>query len=279
MLSGIGEEAKLSKAGIETRVELAGVGSNLQDHPFCVGIWESSIGHSLLDGEKPRAVLDWLVRRRGPLASAVCEAFVFTRSDGGEGPPDLQFHMAPAFFSNHGFEEHDQHAFTIGPVLVAPKARGELTLRSADPSAKPRMIGNHLSDDADIAAMVAGMKIARELASLEPLASAAGREVYPGADVAADDEEAIERDVRRRTELLYHPTGTCAMGTGDDAVVDPELRVRGVEALRVVDASVMPTITRGNTNAPTIMIAEKGADLILGKQPLQAAGERVAATA
>jgi choline dehydrogenase len=270
MLSGIGDPDKLAEAGVETRVESPGVGANLQDHPYVVGIWESAVGGSLLDAEKPGALLEFLLGRRGPLTSTVCEAFLFARSDGGDGPPDLQFHLAPAFFADNGFEEHDAHAFTMGPVLVAPRARGELRLRSADPTAKPRMVGNHLADDADMSAMVAGVKLTRELAASGPLASAAGREVYPGPGVG-DDDEAIERDCRRRCELLYHPVGTCRMGDDEEAVVDPELRVRGVEGLRVVDASVMPTITRGNTNAPTIMIAEKGADLILGREPLRPA--------
>ncbi len=267
MLSGIGDPGKLREVGIEPQVELAGVGANLQDHPYVVCIWESAIGHSLLDAESPRAALDFLLRRRGPLTSAVCEAFVFTRSDGTEGAPDLQLHLAPAFFADNGFEEHDAHAFTMGPVLVTPRARGELRLTSADPTAKPAMVGNHLTDDADVAALLAGVKLVRELVATEPLAAATGREIYPGAAVV--DDEAIERDIRRRCELLYHPVGTCRMGDGDDAVVDPELRVRGVEGLRVIDASVMPTITRGNTNAPTIMIAEKGADLILGRKALR----------
>ncbi|MCB8971497.1 MAG: GMC family oxidoreductase N-terminal domain-containing protein [Solirubrobacterales bacterium] len=278
MLSGIGDRDKLAAVGIDAAVELPGVGSNLQDHPFCVGIWESAIGKSLADAEKPQAAAEWLLRRTGPLASTVAEAFLFTRSDGGDGPPDLQFHLAPAFFSDHGFEEFDGHAYTVGPVLVEPKARGEITLTSSDPAAKPRMIGNHLNDDGDIAAMVAGMKLAREIAATEPLASATAREIYPGPGVGSSDEE-IAADVRRRTEMLYHPVGTCAMGAGADAVVDAELRVRGVDGLRVADASVMPVITRGNTNAPTYMIAEKAADMILGKDPLPAASAHAAAPA
>ncbi len=268
MLSGIGDPAKLREVGIEPQVELAGVGANLQDHPYVVCIWESAIGHSLLDAQSPRAALDFLLRRRGPLTSAVCEAFVFTRSDGEAGTPDLQLHLAPAFFSHNGFEDYDGHAFTMGPVLVAPRARGELRLRSSDPTAKPVLVGNHLTDEADMAALLAGVKLAREIVATEPLAAATGREIYPGPEIA--DDEALERDIRRRCELLYHPVGTCRMGTGDDAVVDPELRVKGVEGLRVVDASVMPAITHGNTNAPTIMIAEKAADLILGRAPLEA---------
>jgi choline dehydrogenase-like flavoprotein len=234
-----------------------------------VGIWDSTIGASLADAEKPAALLDFLLRRRGPLTSTVAEAFLFTRSDGGDGPPDIQFHLAPAYFADNGFEEYDGHALTIGPVLVSPRARGEIRLSSADPAAKPAIIGNHLTDPADLDALVWGLKTARQLVATSPLAAAVGREIYPGP--TAIDDEALAADVRQRLELLYHPVGTCRMGAGDEAVVDPELRVRGVEGLRVVDASVMPTITRGNTNAPTIMIAEKGADLILGREPLQAA--------
>jgi choline dehydrogenase len=271
MLSGIGAPAHLRELGIESQVDLAGVGQNLQDHPYVVCIWESRIGQSLLDAEKPSAALEFLIGGRGPLTSSVCEGFIFARSDGADGPPDLQFHLAPAFFSDNGFEDHESHAFTMGPVLIAPRARGELRLRSSDPTVKPHLVGNHLTDPDDVAAMLAGVKLSRELAATEPLAGATGTEIYPGTRIAADDDEALVADIRRRCELLYHPVGTCRMGDDDEAVVDPELRVNGVEALRVVDASVMPTITRGNTNAPTIMIAEKAADLILGRaapQPL-----------
>ncbi len=270
MLSGIGDPAKLAAAGVETRVALPAVGTNLQDHPYVVGIWDSAIGGSLADAEKPAALLDFLLRRRGPLTSTVAEAFLFARSGGGDGPPDIQFHLAPAYFADNGFEEYDGHALTMGPVLVAPRARGEVTITSPDPAAKPAIVGNHLTDPADVEALVWGIRTARELAATAPLKAAVGREIYPGPNVSDDDEE-IAADARRRVELLYHPVGTCRMGAGEDAVVDPELRVRGLDGLRVVDASVMPTITRGNTNAPTIMIAEKAADMILGREPLRAA--------
>jgi choline dehydrogenase len=147
-------------------------------------------------------------------------------------------------------------------VLVSPKSRGRLTLRSADPTDKPRIVTNSLTEPEDVAALVAGVKLAREIAAAEPLASAAGRELFPGPDVTSDDD--IEADVRRRVELIYHPVGTCRMGSDDGAVVDPELRVRGVAGLRVADASIMPLIPGGNTNAPTIMVAERAADLIRG---------------
>ncbi len=269
MLSGIGDPDRLSSFGIDTKVDAPAVGSNLQDHPYVVGIWESTIGGSLADAERPAAMADFLLRRRGPLTSSVAEAFVFARSGGGSQPPDIQFHMAPAYFADNGFEEYDGHAFTIGPVLVAPKSRGELTLTSADPTAKPSIVGNHLTEQADVDALVWGIKTAREFAASAPLAAATGREIHPGP--AATDDAALAADARRRVELIYHPVGTCRMGADEGSVVDPELRVRGVDGLRVVDASVMPTITRGNTNAPTIMIAEKAADMILGRQPLRTA--------
>ena len=148
-------------------------------------------------------------------------------------------------------------------MLVSPKSRGQLRLRSADPTDKPRIVTNSLTEPEDVAALVAGVKLAREIAAEEPLAAAAGRELFPGPDVQGDDD--IEADVRRRVELIYHPVGTCRMGSDDGAVVDPELRVRGVEGLRVVDASIMPLIPGGNTNAPTIMVAERAADLIRGR--------------
>jgi choline dehydrogenase-like flavoprotein len=151
----------------------------------------------------------------------------------------------------------------MGPVLITPKSRGWIKLRSSDPSAKPRILTNSLSEPEDVQALVTGMRRAREMAAAGPLAEAAAREIFPGPEVGDSDDDLAE-DLRRRVELIYHPVGTCKMGAGDDAVVDAELRVRGLEGLRVADASVMPVITGGNTNAPTIMIGERASDLIRG---------------
>ncbi len=263
MLSGIGRPDDLREVGLETRHELEGVGQNLQDHPFVVCIYESTIGGSLLDAEHPRHLAEYLLRKTGPLTSSVAEAFAFVRSRPGLPAADLQYHFAPAFFSEHGAETHDKHAFTLGPVLIAPKSRGWVKLSSKDPGAKPRILGNHLSDPEDMAAMVEGIKIARRIVGQDPLKSVTGREIYPGPTVVDDTE--IEADIRRRVELIYHPVGTCRIGIDDQAVVDPDLRVRGIEGLRVADASVMPIISGGNTNAPTIMVAERAADLIRGR--------------
>jgi choline dehydrogenase-like flavoprotein len=260
MLSGIGPASQLEELGIPVALDLRGVGANLQDHPYLTCVWDVPAGGSLADAERPRAMLEYLLRRTGPLSSSVAEAFAFVRSRRGLAQPDLQFHFAPAYFANHGFDEYDGHAVTLGPVLVAPRSRGWVHLRSADPADKPRILTNTLSEPEDVDALIAGTRLAREIAATGPFAPVLGRRVLP--EEGVDTDEDLVADLRRRVDLLYHPVGTCRMGTDEGAVVDPELRVRGIEGLRVVDASVMPTITSGNTNAPTIMIAERGADLI-----------------
>ena len=260
LLSGIGPADQLRQLGLPVNHDLPGVGENLQDHPYVTCVWDVPAGGSLADAEKPKALLEYLLRRSGPLTSPVAEAFAFVRSRPGLPAPDLQFHFAPAYFVDNGFEEYDGHAITSGPVLVKPKSRGWVRLRSADPSAKPRILTNSLAAEEDVAALRAGVQRAREIAAAGPLAAVVGRELFPGPEV--DTDAAIAADVRRRVELLYHPVGSCRMGSGEDAVVGPDLRVRGVEGLRVADASVMPVIPAGNTNAPTIMVAEKAADLI-----------------
>jgi choline dehydrogenase len=262
MLSGIGPADHLREIGVDAAVDVPGVGENLQDHPYVVCIWESSAPESLYGADKPKPLLEWALRRTGPLTSSVAEAFAFVRSRPGLPAPDLQYHFAPAYFNDNGFDEFEGHAFTMGPVLISPKSRGRLRLSSSDPSAKPRILTNTLAEEEDVRALVAGMKLAREIASAQPLAEATAREIFPGPDVVSDDD--LVADIRRRVELLYHPVGTCKMGSGDDAVVDAELRVRGVEGLRVADASIMPVIPGGNTNAPTVMIGERAADLIRG---------------
>jgi choline dehydrogenase-like flavoprotein len=223
-------------------------------------VWECSAPESLYGADKPKFLLEWLFRRSGPLTSSVAEAFAFIRSRPGLPAPDIQFHLAPAYFVDHGNEEFDGHAFTLGPVLVTPRSRGTVRLRSADPNAKPRILTNTLSHPDEVAAFVSAIKLVREWVGTSPLQEVAGRECYPGADVQTDEE--IEDWLRAHVDLLYHPTCTCKMGTADDAVVDPELRVHGLEGLRVCDASVFPVIPGGNTNAPTMMVAEKGAELI-----------------
>src|SRR6185312_14229667 len=160
---------ELRRHGIAVAVDSPNVGQNLQDHPYVVCVWEVD-GGSLYDAEKPKYLLEWLLRRSGPLTSTVAEAFAFVRSRPGLPAADLQFHFAPAYFVDNGFDEFDGHAFTLGPVLVTPKSRGWIKLRSADPADKPRILTGSLSEPEDVQALVAGMKIAREIAAAEPLA-------------------------------------------------------------------------------------------------------------
>ncbi len=263
LCSGIGPGAQLRDVGVAVEADLPGVGENLQDHPFLTAVWESTRPESLADATKPKALAEWVLRRSGPLTSSVAEAFAFVRSRPGLPAPDLQFHFAPAYFVDHGAAEYDGHAFTCGPVLISPRSRGTIRLRSADARDKPRILTNTLAEPEDVAALVAGVRIARQIAASEPLVAARGLELFPGA--GAQDDAELEADARRRVDLLYHPVGTCRIGTDELAVVDPALRVHGIDGLRVADASVMPLIPGGNTNAPTIMIAERAADLIRGR--------------
>jgi choline dehydrogenase-like flavoprotein len=262
MLSGIGPADHLRTMGVDVAVDLPAVGENLQDHPFVVCVWDvPHSGGSLADAEHPRYLLEWLLRRSGPLTSTVGEAFAFVRSRPGLPAADLQFHFAPAYFVEHGFQEYDGDAVTLGPVLVTPKSRGHVKLRSSDPQDKPSILTNTLAEPDDVASLLAGVKIAREVAATGPLGAKVGRELLPGDGVQTDDD--IVEALRRQVELLYHPSGTVRMG-GEDAALDPDLRVRGVQGLRVVDASVFPVIPGGNTNIPTIMVAERASDLIRG---------------
>jgi choline dehydrogenase len=206
----------------------------------------------------------------------VAEAGGFTRSDPALPAPDLQWHALAAPYENQGLTDPARRALSLLVTLVAVGSRGRITLRSADPRHKPAIDPCYLSDTADIDRLVAGLQMARQFAAARPMAKICATEIAPGAQLQTDAE--LREFVRDDVATLYHPVGTCAMG-GDSrlaasrltSVVDPELRVRGVTGLRVVDASVMPTIPRGNTNAPTIAIAERAADLIAGRAPLAAA--------
>jgi choline dehydrogenase len=275
LLSGIGPADELREAGVEVRHDLPGVGRNLQDHPFVSLIWEVTDQRTLYGADSPKHMAEWVLRRSGPLTSSVAEVCAFVRTRPGLPAADVQFHMGAAYYEDHGAEEFDGHAAVIAPVLVSPKARGRVWLRSADPADKPRILTNTLSEREDVESLVAGMQLAREIAAQEPMASVVVRELKPGSGVTGRDD--LEADLKRRLMLIYHPVGTCSMGTGDEAVLDADLRVRGIDGLRVVDASVMPVIPGGNTNAPTIMVAEKASDLIRGRTPLRE--QRLAGTA
>jgi choline dehydrogenase-like flavoprotein len=266
MLSGIGPAGELAAAGVAPRHDLPGVGKNLQDHPFTTINHEVRDTNTLYRADSPRQLAEWLLRHSGKLTSTVAEVCAFVRTRPGLPAADIQFHMGAAYFEEHGSVEFDGDCATIAPTLVSPRSRGEVTLRSADPTAKPKILTNALTEPDDVASMVAGMRLAREIAATPPLRATIIRELTPGPDVTDAD---LEQSLRERVELIYHPVGTCAMGSGESAVLDPQLRVRGLQGLRVVDASVFPVIPGGNTNAPTIMVAERAADLIRGRAPLQ----------
>jgi choline dehydrogenase len=260
-LSGVGAGEELRAVGVQARHELPGVGRNLQDHPFVTALWEVSGTDTLYGADKLGPLAEWLLRKSGKLSSTVAEVVAFTRTRGGLPAADVQFHMGAAFYEDHGAETYDGHCMVIAPVLVSPKARGQVWLRSADPTAKPRIITNTLSEPDDLRSLIAGMRLAREIAAQDPLRELIVSELKPGPANVEDSE--LEADLRRRLMLIYHPVGTARMSdTHPQAVVDSQLRVHGLQGLRVIDASIMPTITGGNTNAPTIMIAERGADLV-----------------
>jgi choline dehydrogenase len=264
LLSGIGPADELREAGVQARHDLPGVGRNLQDHPFVTMLWEVSDQQTLYGAEKPKALAEWLLRKSGKLSSTVAEVVAFTRTRGGLPAADIQFHMGAAYFEDHGQDSYEGHCMVIAPVLVSPKARGQVWLAGADPTAKPRIITNTLSEPDDVDSMIAGMRLAREIAAQAPLREIVLEALKPGAEIV--DREQLEADLRRRLMLIYHPVGTARMSdTHEHAVVDSRLAVHGLQGLRVIDASIMPTITGGNTNAPTIMIAERGADLIRGR--------------
>jgi choline dehydrogenase len=269
-LSGIGAPDELRAVGVEVRHDLPGVGGNLQDHPFVTVSWEVTDQNTLFTAEHPRFLAEWLLRRTGPMSSTVAEVVAFVRTRPGLAAADIQFHMAPAFYEDHGAVTYEGHAAGVAPVLVSPKARGRVWLRSADPTDKPRILTNSLSEPEDLASLVAGVRLGRRIGEQSPLRELIVKEIAPGPELVDDID--LEADIRRRLMLIYHPVGTCRMSdTHSEAVVDSLLRVHGIDGLRVVDASVMPIIPGGNTNAPTIMIAERAADLIAGRAPIGAA--------
>jgi choline dehydrogenase len=231
--------------------------------PVC---WRSAEPTSLLDGRRPSRVAEYLVHRRGPLTSNIGQAGAFVRSRPGLDAPDLQLVFAPVLLDGVRDErvvEPTEHGYSIGAILLQPGSRGRITLRSADPLARPVIEPGYLADPGDLEALIGGVRLALRIGATAPLAGAA-RTAHRLAD--ADDDQVV-RAIRAGVDTMFHPVGTCRMGPGsgpdDESVVDPTLAVHGVEGLRVADASVMPTITRGNTHAPTTAIAERAAELIL----------------
>lgn len=265
MLSGIGPAAHLAEHGIDVAVSLPGVGENLHDHPAAPIIWSTRDSSDLLEHATPVGMLRWQLTKRGPLASNVGEAGGFMSTGHGQHAPNIQFHVAPTVFYDNGLREPSLPGFTTAATLVDVASRGRLRLRSTHPLWRPEIDPAYYSEPADFDAVLAGLRTLIDIGRSGPLARYLHEPFLPEAhDLDDMDDAALASHIRRWTQTLYHPVGTCAMGTGEQAVVDPALRVRGVVGLRVVDASIMPVVPRGNTHAPTVMIAEKGADLITG---------------
>jgi len=273
MRSGLGPAAHLQQHGITPRHDLPGVGANLQDHATTVLIQrtprsDATLGFSLRGGAALlSAVGQWRRQRTGWITTNVAEVQAFLATDGHDDWPDIQLALCTGIVDDHTRKSHLGHGYTLHVTLMRPKSRGVVLLASADPKAAPVIDPAFLSDRDDLERLARGTRMGWRILQADALAAHRGPMLY---SFPHDDDAGVEAFVRRHTDTEYHPVGTCAMGPAGDAmaVVDAELRVRGVPGLRVVDASVMPYVTNGNIYAPTMMVAEKAADLILGNQPL-----------
>lgn len=260
MLSGIGPADHLAQHDIPTLVDNPNVGDHLMDHPFYTVCNESTAKGTLADAESPVQLFKYFAQRRGMLTSNVGESCGFFHTRSGDLAPDMQMFGAPVYFHNHGFDTHDKSAISFALSLVGSKSRGRVRLRSANPRDKVAPTFNYFKESADMDAMIAGIERARDVAAHGPLAKMITRELHPGGSARTRQE--LEAAVREDVSHTYHAACTARIGTMESGVVGPDLRVHGVEGLRVADASVFPTITHGNTHAPTMMVGEKAAELI-----------------
>ncbi|MCG8316617.1 MAG: choline dehydrogenase [Pseudomonadales bacterium] len=270
LLSGIGDQQDLNHYDINVVKHLPGVGKNLQDHldvgvqHFCtkpVTLFNQTKLHN-----KVLTLMQYLLFKKGLGATNGLEAGGFLKTDPKLKRPDVQLHFIPAFMLDHAREDGPDHGYMLHVCQLRPESRGYVALNSVDPKAPPAIQPNYLSSSKDIDVLVKAVKIARTIFAASSFDPYRGAEYAPGPHIQTDEE--IAAYIRQAAETIYHPVGTCKMGNDAQAVVDSELKVYGVGKLRVVDASIMPTLVGGNTNAPTIMVAEKAADMILGKPPL-----------
>ncbi|CAN5504036.1 GMC family oxidoreductase N-terminal domain-containing protein [soil metagenome] len=263
--SGIGPAHHLIDVGVPVVMDHPGVGENLQDHLTAGPIYTSPGGGSLLGADAPMNLLRYFARQTGPLTSNVGEGGLFVRTDPSLELPDVQMHFVPSTYMNEGLTEPTQHGLTLSACILRPRSAGHIRLRSSDPTWAPAIEGNYLDDPADAETLMAGYAMAEEVLNQRAFEKLRGERLVP--PTSAVTPEQIKDATLRQAQTLYHPVGTCAMGTHEGAVVDPDqLRVRGIEGLRVVDASVMPDLIGGNTNAPTIMVAEKAVDAIVASR-------------
>ncbi|WP_445360269.1 GMC family oxidoreductase [Microbulbifer sp. EKSA005] len=266
LLSGIGDQDQLHKSGVTSQAHLPGVGKNLQDHLDIIQVVEASEAVSFSEALWPKLLTamrlpELIFLNKGPLTSNVAEAGGFASSSLAGGNPDIQFHMTAVPTFQHGFNKRTCYGYSLHACALRPKSRGEITLDSTDPRKLPRIEPNYLSEPEDLQVMVEAFEMAQDILAQEELSRYKKKSLRP--EQKLSDRESIIHYIRQHAESIYHPIGTCRMGSDELAVVDSELKVHGVDGLRVVDASIMPTLISGNTNAPVIAIAEKAADLIM----------------
>ncbi len=259
MLSGVGPAEHLTLREVEVLLDQPAVGENLSDHAGTQLVWTTPEPQSLLLALEPAALQEYEATQTGPFASNLAEAGGFARVAPDAPAPDVQFHVAPVHIVDEGMSDPTGHGVWVSPCLLTPQSRGSVRLASSDPTAKPIVHNAFYSTGDDLERMLAGLRLTLDICgqpAMQPYCA------QPFTTPAGDSEDALRAHAASTTFSVYHPVGTCRMGGDSDAVVDEQLRVRGLEGIRVVDASVMPVVPRGNTNAPTIAIAERAADLI-----------------
>jgi choline dehydrogenase len=269
MLSGVGPAEHLTMREIEVLLDQPDVGQNLSDHTSTYSVWTTPEPESLLQALEPAAMEEFGASQTGPFASNLAEAGGFARVEDGVEAPDVQFHVAPIQIVDEGTRDPEAHGVWVSPCILTPKSRGSVQLASNDPTAKPVIRNAFYDDEADMTRMIAALRLAEDICAQPAFAPyCAERFTAP----AGESDEDFRRHAAATTYEIYHPAGTCAMGS----VLDAELRVEGLEGVRVVDCSAMPTVPRGNTNAPVIALAERAADLIKGVTPMRADAESAA---
>jgi choline dehydrogenase len=277
--SGIGPADFLRGVGVEPIADLPAVGENLMEHPLVYVNHELADGQvGLFDAEDPKYAAKWLLLRRGKLASNFAECGAHIRTDPTMPAPNFQILFGAGFFLEHGLVTWDAPAAVMGLSLIAPRSHGTVRIRSADPGRKPAVTYNMLSEQSELDEMIDAVERAREIAASAPARAVLKSEITPGAHIRTREE--IADWIRSSCQHTYHPSCTARIGSPTDGVVDAELRVHGVERLRIADCSVMPTVIRGNTHAPTVMIAERCAELLRGRPvPARAAEQEIPVTA